>query len=346
MIKVKNCCKLVLVASLLVSSGCASHKIANLDEFKPTALEKSKFAPSEEQLKAGKTRIVVFALDNNGNIVAEQANLGLSLAGNIEAVLTEANTAELVDRKIASKIQEEIKLAEMSQTGAYEGPVVADYAIAGSLNNAGFSHKFFEATRSVDKKTGKVYVTAPSFRYTAKIDGIIKVYAIPSMKVVKTFTISDNKARSEDTRSSNNYVERDDELVRGAGKDAIGSIKMDIKNELAQQAYITDKKVKDTTAVFKVNLGSQNGAKPGAKCEIFAIYESINQLTGKTETERRKVCEGTISDQITQNSSWIVASVEESQKVRLGDQVKVVYEKGSFEYLKDAGSMMNTFIAK
>lgn len=337
--------RLMLALSFLASMGCATHQIKTLDEYQSTTIEKAKHAPSPEVLQRGKAKVVVFAFDNNGNQVAEEAQLGLSMAGKIEAVLTESNTVEIVDRSIATKLQEEIKLAEMNQTGAYEGPSVADFAISGSISNASFTHKFFEATRTVDKK-GKVYVTAPSFRYTANVEGTIKIYEIPSMKVVKVLKISDNKARSEETRSSNNYAEKDDDLVRGAGLDAIGSIKSELKNQMAPQAYVLDKKIKDSTAIFKVNLGAEKGAQAGDKCEIFTVTDNVNQLTGATETETHKLCDGVVSNQITSTSSWIVASAEESKDVKLGDQVKVVYSKGAFEYLKDAGSIMNTLIAK
>lgn len=337
--------KLLLAATLLSASGCASHQIANLDEYSPAALERSKFAPNEEQLKHTKSKIVVFALNENGNQVAAQAGLGVALAGSIELSLTEAQTVEIVDRQIASQLQEEIKLAEMNQTGSYTGPAIADYALFGTITNASFTHKFNEATSYVDKK-GYRHVTPPSFRYTAAVDGIIKVYELPSMKVVNTFQISDNKGRSEETRGSGNFVDHDDDLVRGAGRDAVESIKTELQNEFAQKAYVIEKKVKESTAVYKISIGTENGAKSGDKCEIFTMTENLNQLTGKSDVEKHKVCDGVISNQITSNSSWVVASADESKKVQLGDQVKIVYSKSAGSYLKGAGGLMNTLLSK
>lgn len=337
--------KILLAVTLMVASGCASHQIANLDEYSPVALERSKFAPNSEQLNHTKVKVVVFPLNENNNQVARQADLGLSLAGSIERCLTEAQTAEIVDRQIASQLQEEIKLAEMNQTGAYAGPAIADYALSGMITNASFTHKFNEAINGRDKKGNPVY-TPPSFRYTAAIDGIIKVYEIPSMKVVKTFQISDNKGRSEETRGSSNFVDHDEDLVRGAGKDAIESLKAELQNEFAQKAYVIEKKAKDSTAIFKVNIGIENGVKPGDKCEIFTTTENLNQLTGKLDVEKHKVCNGIISSQITSNSAWVIASAEESKKVQLGDQVKLVYSKSTISYLKDAGGLMNTLMSK
>lgn len=335
----------VLGAVLLISSGCATGRISNLNEFQTCPIEKAKYAPTEEQLKRGKAKVVVFALNDNGNLVASQAQLGLSMAGNIEAVLTEAKTVELVDRNAADKLKDEIRLAEMNQSGAYDGPVVADYAVAGSLSNASFTHKFNEATRSVDKK-GNVYVTPPNFRYTADVEGILKVYEVPSMKVVKTIRLSDNKGRTEETRSTGRYAQRDDDLVRGAGSDAISAIKDELQNQFAQKAYICEKRVNGSTAVYKVNFNSESGVKPGDKCEIYTINESTNQLTGKVDTERVKVCDAVISDQMTSGNAWIVASADDSKNVKLGDQVQVVYSKSTKEYLKSAGSLMNTLLSK
>ena len=130
--------KLNHLALLLVLSSCST-TIKNFDEYQKQFLSKSKFMPSKENLDGKTQKIVVFALEQNNNEIATQSGLGDSLANNVENLLSKNRLGEIVDRKAAEKLQKEIALAEMKKTGSYKGPIVADYAISGSISNAGFT---------------------------------------------------------------------------------------------------------------------------------------------------------------------------------------------------------------
>ena len=333
---------LVTVVALASLCGCAGTTISNIDAFKPEPLEKASVMPSDESLSGGKSKVVVFEFDEGGNVVAQESHLGLSMAGNIEAVITEKQGTELVDRKAAEKLQQEIALSEMNKGGSYEGPRIADYAISGSITNAGFNKRFNEATQSVNKKTGQVYRTAPSFRYTADFAGTLKVYELPSMKVVKTLSLKDNKSRTEETRSSSTYTERDDELVRGAGADAVKAMRIELQNFFAKKGYILDKRAAENTRIFQVSLGTEDGVAQGDTCEVFTYKEFKNNITGKVQYEKVKLCEAKVTNLVANNTAWLAIPNEESLKIRLGDEVKVRYSKNFMDAMKSTGSMLNS----
>jgi hypothetical protein len=340
----KIAANLVAAAALATVCGCATTNISNFDAFQPHPLEKASLMPSEDALNGGKLKVVVFALDETGNRVAREAHLGLSMAGNIEALISEKGGTEIIDRNAAAKLQQEIALAEMSKAGSYEGPRIADYALSGNITDAGFSKRFVEATQSVDKK-GRVYRTSPGFRYTADVAGTVKIYELPSMKVVKTISLKDNKSRSEETRSSQNYLDRDDELVRGAGADAVNAVRTEMQNFFAKKGYILDERVADSTNIVQVSLGAEDGVKQGDTCEIFTYKEFRNNITGKKSYEKVKVCEAKVTNLVADKTAWLTLPGDYAARIRLGDEVKVVYSKNFMDVMKSTGSVLNS-IAK
>jgi len=331
-----------LVALLAVSSlliGCAT-TISNIDAFKPEQMAKADIMPSEDAL-TGMKKVVVFALDDSNNGVANQAQMGLSMAGIIEGIIIKGGGVEVVDRKIAEKLQQEIALSEMNQTAAYDGPIIADYAISGNITNAGFSSKFVEATTYKDNK-GNIQRTNPSFRYFANVEGTLKLYELPSLRVIKTFQFKDNKSRNEETRSSITHVTRDDELVRGAGSDALEQIRAELLSYFSKCGYVLSKRSKGETYILRISLGKKDGAKEGASSEIYTNNEFTNEITGKKSYERIKICDVKFSNLIDANTSWVYIDKENASRVKLGDEVKMKFSKTSWENMKSVGSAFNS----
>ncbi len=336
--------KHLILASLLLSS-CAP-TIKDLSPYQKQFLAKSKFLPTEENLAGKVSKIVVFNLDENENQVATQAGLGGAMANSIENVLTKNRLAELVDRKAAAKLQKEIQLAELNKTGAYKGPQVADYAVSGSISNAGFTGKYVSGSTYFDPKTKNMVTIPPRFNYKADVSGNIKIYELPSMAVVENIDFKGNKSRSENVQQKGGIslgglqiggeqakpAERDDTLVRKAGEDAVDEMIIDIKNALAHKGYVLEKRVFEKKTIFKISLGSMDGLQHGDKFEISGQYDSENAITGKVEVERRVIAQGTVTNIIDPKTSWVVVDDNNKvEQVRLGDVVKMRYKKGYFD---------------
>ena len=301
--------------------------------------------PNIDAAEGKPLKIVVFELDEGQNATAKSANLGKTLAINIENILTKNRLAELVDRQIATKLEKEIALAEMNKTGGYKGPIIADYAISGAISSAGFNKKYSSGLLIPDGDGGFIK-TKPKFTYIGNVDGNIKIYELPSMQVVANIEFSGKKSRSENVKTDNDGniaiggvvvelggqksegLNSDDGLVRQAGKDAINYIDVDIKNFFVKKGFILEKRALNTKVIFKINIGSADGIKAGDKFKIIGKYETKNSLTDKNEIERRIIASGKVSDKINPKSSWVLIDDENTiNSIRLGDVVKFEYKK-------------------
>lgn len=302
--------------------------------------------PSADNLEGRSPKVVVFALDENNNEVAKNSNLGTSIANNIENMLTRDRLIELVDRNAAKKLEKEIALAEMTKTGSYKGPAIADYAISGAISNADFTSKYSSGSTYVNPKNMQVVTIPPQFSYSSSVAGNIKVYELPSLTVVENIEFSGAYSRSENVRQKGGVslgalqiggeqvdgATRDDGLVRKAGEDAILDTKIELKNAFAKRGYILEKRTLDDKAIFKITLGSQDGIKQDDEFEIIGHFEVENPISGETEVERRIIATGKVSDQINPKNSWVVINEKERvNSIRLGDELKIKYTRNGFE---------------
>ncbi len=339
---------------LLIAASCST-TIKNLDQYQKQFLTKTEFMPTKENLENKAAKIVVFALDENDNEVATQSQLGNSIANNLENVLAKNQLAELVDRNANKKLQKEIALSEMKKTGSYKGPKVADYAISGTISNAGFNSKYSSGSTFYNPKTRQLVSIPPRYTYTSDVAGNIKIYELPSLTVVNTIEFSGKKSRSENVQQNGGLnfgafqiggeqikgTARDDSLVRQAGEDAVDNISVEIKNALAKRGYILEKRTLDNKTIFKISLGSLDGIKQDDKFEVSSKYEIENPITEETEIENRIIAQGSVSNIIDPKSSWVVIEdSKQAEKIRLGDSVKMKYKKSPFAgFVKTIKSM-------
>lgn len=344
-----------LIFLALILSSC-SPTISNFNAYLPQPLPKSDFMPSVEAVEGKAPKVVVFELDEGANQSAKDADLGRTMAVNVENVLTQNRLAELVDRKIASKLEKEIALAEMNKTGSYKGPAVADYAVSGAISSAGFNSKY-SAGYIIPNKDGSFTKTEPKFTYTGDVSGNLKIYELPSMQVVGNVEFAGKKSRSENVKTDNNLsigglvefggqkaegLSKDDDLVRKAGGEAIENAAVDIKNFFAKKGFILEKRVLKNKTIFKISVGSADGIKTGDKFEVIGKYEIENAITNKSEIESRIICTGEVADKIDPKSSWVL--IDDSDvinSIRLGDVVRFKYKRSWLEKAtKMAGDLM------
>jgi hypothetical protein len=304
--------------------------------------------PSAENIEGKSPKVVVFSLNENDNEVAQNSHLGNTVANNIENMLTRDRLVELVDRSAAQKLQKEIALSEMSKTGSYKGPRVADYAISGSISNADFTSKYSAGSAYINPKTRQMVSIPPHFTYNSTVSGNIKIYELPSLKVVENIEFSGRKSRTENVRQNGGVsfgalqiggqqvdgAKRDDGLVRKAGKVAINDSKIELKNAFAKKGYFLEKRTLEDKSIFKITLGSKDGIKQEDEFEVLGRYEIENPLTGETEIEHRIIATGKISNVINPKNSWVVLNEKEKvSAVRLGDELKIKYKRNHLEKL-------------
>ena len=344
--KLKYLAILLLITSCTIIASCAP-TVKNFEKYQKQFLPKTGFMPSKENLEGKSPKIAVFALDENDHQVAIQAQLGNAIANNVENILAKDRLAELVDRKATTKLQKEISLAEMNKTGSYKGPQVADYAISGTISNAGFISKYSNGSLYYTPRTGLITIP-PRFTYSSDVAGNLKIYELPSLAIVEAIEFSGKKTRTENVQQKGGVslgslqiggeqvkgADRDDSLVRKAGEDAIENVKVAVKNFFAKKGYILEGRTYDKKTIFKISLGSLDGIKHGDKFEISGQYETENAITNQNDVERRIITTGTVTDKIDPKTCWVIVDDNNQiNAVRLGDAVKMKYKNGYFDSL-------------
>lgn len=276
--------KTLFILCFLFCCNCTA-KISNFNQYQKEIIPTSQNVPNEEDLKSIKPKVVVFDFNVGDNSYAKHSNIGRSLAVNVENYLTNQKTIELIDRKVAEKLKDEIVLSQLKNIEAsYNGPQVADYAISGDISKSG---------------------------YKRGVSGSLKIYEIPSMRVVENFAFSG---------------------IADDGKDAINNISPKIKNFFSKKAYILEKKSLNGKAIFKISQGSNDGIDNSMKFNIINKTQSYNSITKNTQVEKRIIATGKVSNIIGPDSSWIVLDkTEYNNQIRLGDVVIFKHNRSFFE---------------
>jgi len=329
-------------AALLLFSGCGT-ALDNLNAFKPDPIQKATLMPSQKALAGEKFKVVFMSVEDAGFKEAKGANLGKALTRMLESEIGRDQSVDILDRKVAEKFQNEIKLGEMNGAIAGENTLLdsANYIVLGELKNASFTSRFVQRSSWVDDK-GYRHVIPAHYIYTAEVDGEIKIFELPSLKIKKIISFSDNKSRTEDSEYRGNRVYVDNGLMNKAGEDAIHTARIELKNFLAPKGYLIGARSYDGKRIIKISLGSDNGIQEGNTIQIKTKKTVVDQLTEKTDVEEYVVGSATVSDKIQKRTAWAhLDSIAEGEDIHLGDEVKVVYSKGFMDYMNDAGKIVN-----
>ncbi|HHB94087.1 MAG TPA: hypothetical protein ENK88_02990, partial [Campylobacterales bacterium] len=316
----------VVVGVSIGLTGCAGG--IKLSEYSPVSLKKGQHMPSKEQLGgSGASKVIIMDLSNNNIEVAKKAQLGKSMASNINKELSENKNVKIMKRVSSSNYKEilskEIKAAELAkEVGEDIGQ--ADYLLTGQLSNVTFKNEFQEAHTSTDKKGKKTYYP-PEIKYKSCVEGTLKVFALPDLNEVKSKSFDECSSSSEEARSPSDAKPSNGSLERKAGTEAMHAASFELKNLFTPKGYIFEMRKKDEdTTIIKTALGSKVGAKKGEEVEIYTIEDVSNPLTGETTQTDVLIGKGEISNKVTPAYSWIVVNeLEDNREIKLGDYIKI-----------------------
>lgn len=327
--------KFLLATSIgtLVLAGCAKLPSDNFSQYQPISMQKADVLPTRDNLMGSKTKVVIFTPDDGGIALAKKAKGGHSIAATLETYLAETGV-EIVDRKIAKKLQSEIHLAETKGKSEYQGPDIADYAITGSISTAQVGASFTERKVRTDDD-GDTHVTPAKCEFTARVTGNLKLYTLPALAYSKTISIDDSVSSKTETSNSRcpMSVSQERSLVRRAAAKAVKDSRIEFQNFFAPKAYVLERRVYEDQSIFKLSAGTNLGFKAGDELKFYSVNVSENQLTGKISKEEYPVTEGEVAkDLVFDQYAWVMVDNETAKNVKLGDFVKIVYSPDWTEY--------------
>lgn len=286
--------------SIVGFTGCSS--AIKLENFKPKAMQKSNYTPTKEVLVTENKKIAIIKLNDSEANLAKRLNLGKIASQQLKSALSVTGRQSIIIDKTKSNMEE------------------FKYLIGGKINNTTYKYAYLPSALAISIITGKKVMTPAKHQYKACTNGIIEIENLSSRQVEKSIPFEKCKTESE---SAKKRVRRDNStLIKESTRDAIKGISVDLKNFFAIKGYITEQKTDDKKIIVKTTLGINSGAKKGTDINFYTMSESEATLIGK----------GEISNQITNDSSWvIVESLNDGVELKSGDFVKIKYKKGFFD---------------
>lgn len=305
-------------------NGCASYKINNLEAYQKVPLQQGEHMPSKAELSGIKSRVVILELEDS-----KWHGAGEAVSNQVNKKLNETNNVLIVDRSLASKLKQEIQLAESQGRTDFKGQDVADFAFSGKITDATTLVKFTESSSWKDKE-GKIHIEPAKCTTSARVAYTLTIVRLPSLDVIKTID-ADGSASSTQNAQWNRACQKpskdeSDAIISAAISNAIRESQAEIKNPFAPVGYILERRTFEKNNIFKTTLGINSGAKAGLSAEVIREVTEQNVLTGTVSKEQIKIADGEISDQLGTGFSFLIISDQDkSGKILLGDKVQVKY---------------------
>ncbi len=318
------------LSALLALAGCATTDVS-LSEFRlESSLAPAARLPTEADLsRQGRAKVVVFDAEDSNLEKARRAQAATTLTRAIEEMLG-ANGAEVIDRSIATKLGQELQLAEVKGVGGYDGPSLANFAVKATITLADYGSEYVPASSFTDKK-GKTYHTPASFSHKAVANVSLRVYEIPSLRPVKTLNGRGSKSRSTSDRGSHDIAAN---MIRAATQDALDDVRAEFLNVFSPKGYVLGKRENGKKCIFRISIGTEQGIVAGNRVVIFSEQESVHPITRKISYDKIPVVEGTVSGIVTNGEAWIVPEDDDKAKhVRLGDRIEVIHKDSGWTKL-------------
>lgn len=311
----------VFVGMGLSLTGCMNSNSVKLGDYKKTTLQKAQYAPSKEEMETqSRAKVIIQDIDDNGISTAQKAQLGKSMASNINKELSKNSNVRILKRlSSAMNIKEEIKAAEIGK-GAGSDVGQADYLLTGKISNSTYSNEFQEARQSTDDE-GKVHYYPPKINYRACVEGTLKVFSLPNLKEVESGSFDECSSSSEEARSPRDAKASNGTLEREAGEEAMDSVAYKLKSFFTPKAYITAMKKDGDDMIIQVGVGKKQGAKEGDEVEIYKMTSDGSVQIGT----------GELTNRITNTKAWVtVDDIEDGERIKEGHYVKIIYKEGTF----------------
>ena len=309
----------IAILSLLLG-GCAA-KIGDLNEYVQTPMRDTEFMPNSAEMKNVKTKVILIKMKNGRIANATDANLAQTMNASLISELTGGGGVEIIDREIDSYLSSEVKLAELSSESDIYGDDmrIATHAIKGEISGASFSSRYVPQNVWYDKK-GKAHYEPPYYVYTARVDGLLNIYEIPSMRVIKSMKMYGKDSYSEESQYKKRY---DPELIQKAGRSAIRMVRRHFKNFFAPKGYILYKRTDGDEQIFKVSLGIAEGLHHGNDVKVYRKQNETNPISKENFIQEIVIAKGSVSEIIQSHNAWIIIDeVNPGYEIRLGDYIK------------------------
>jgi len=302
---------------VLTLSGCAGMTGTPVSNIREISFGQAEVQPLNDWINGSRVKVVITPTEGKEWPMVQQAMLLPLFSQAIERAVEESGS-EVVDRSLNSSLRDEMRLAESKGSGNFDGPAVAHFAI-----KPAFTKVTIDSPMEVPGMLSGLFTKKgpPVYDHDLVVEGRIRLYEIPSMKLVQTLQF---KEEQKENNNSPRLADADARL-RSAFETAFERVRNDFKNLIAPRGAITKKGVSDSGTVFQVMMGSDQKVSPHAKVKVFSVIDGA-------ETQ---IAEGTVTGEVTPRHCWISADDPKSAaRIRQGDMARLAIDDSLLGKLK------------
>jgi len=292
---------ITLTVAILLNS-CSSTKF-NLGEYKSIPLKKAEVLPPTKKMT-----LVIFNLDDSVYKISQEAKFGFSIAEELKSKLTQTKQVE-VRRRDAILTEERIR--------DKEGFNSAQYLLMGKITGAEYRQRFNPEERNLDGSYSDSDVS-----YKACIKGVINLMKLPKMIIRESFDFYQCSKIVKNAIFPPRNKKKNPALLRKNIVKILDEIVPKMQKYFRPQGYVREILKKGDKTILDTTLSSNLGAIEGREVEILRLTKHHDEIANKDYTTERKIGEGEITSNITEEGSFImIDSLSENPKY--GDIVRV-----------------------
>lgn len=318
-----NFIKLSLVAALAVSIfGCASSG-PELSEVSPVSLPRAPIAPSIDEMSQA-PKIVVMTPRSGQGVDSRFATLAQQ---ELQSLMTSAGN-DVIDRTLTTQARKELEFAEMNGVYRTTGPKVADIALMGEISRVSWNAEYKPRETWTDKD-GEWHEEPAFCGYVGTVKLTIRAFALPDMIPLGNYDL-DGSSRNKVVGASRSCPASEgnlDGLMTSTVRGAINDNSDQILDDLARPFYVTERRQvgpQAKEALFLINAGLGAGAQRGLTVRFFRVNKYTNDFTGEMRIEEIQVAEGKLTDNISQDGSFVLVKGGDMDKIMAGDIARFV----------------------
>ncbi len=339
---------------IIILSSCANYNIKKFSFYTNTIIDKVDPYPTKEELKE-KIGVVV-VIDDNTNVNVINFNQKQIASSNLQELLDNLKSVNVLDRGILKSIKEEVIFSEIKSGKSRQENKDADLVFLVKMNSLIFSSQYdartgakigYEASKialmvgaMVASQGRGIFIDAGGnpvsgeYNYIANFSGEISVIELPSGNVISKIPIQSSIESTESAydRIAGRPKEVDPKLMEEAITKAISDAMPKISKVVPAVGHIIQRSdyLPNEATLFKATFGSSDGIKIGDKVILQRKKYEINPLNDEKNMLINSIFIGNIiANEFGENFCWIkVTDKALASTIKVAEKV-MVYTKPS-----------------
>ena len=319
----------VMLAIMLVVSGCLTSRVSNLDAYQKIPMNRVVPYPSAEELSKRAFEVVIIDRPSAGIDDSTLENARAQVRRGLEKISVNAG-ASVIDRSLQNlgALRTEGVLSELDgrRNQAVTG---ADYALATRFSTFRYSSTWKKPFKFLWQSEADVAGDPGTCRHLAEIELDIQVIEIGTNdQVEKTFALKhsfEQKNKDLDSECTISPVTMS-VLFETALDDALTCLTLPLATRLAPRGHITAhrKTPEADRHIYRISLGTVEGILPGDTVEIRREQRAMDPSGNESRTER-VLSLGKVSDQVMVDHSWVaIDPAKATSEILDGDVVRPI----------------------